>query len=81
MPEILALVSPEKIMALPWHIQFPGIAIVAILVIAAFWALLKLQPVRALGRLVTALAVAIILAQGGEAITRFVAQYLPASGQ
>lgn len=81
MQEILALVSPEKIMALPWHIQLPGIAIVVLLIIAAFWALLQLQPVRALGRLVTALAVTIILAQGGEAIARLVAAQLGGGGQ
>jgi branched-subunit amino acid ABC-type transport system permease component len=72
MQEILALVSPEKIMALPWHIQIPGVALIVVLAISAIWSMLSLRPVRAFSHLVTAIAVAIILAQGGEAIARLV---------
>jgi hypothetical protein len=72
MPGYLSLLSFDKILALPWYVGVPGLLVVAALLLSAAWSILKLQPVKAIIRLILAFGVAIILSQGGEAIARLI---------
>jgi hypothetical protein len=72
MEPVFSLISPEKILALPWHVGVPGMALIAVFLWSAVKSALTMRPVKAITRIVLALAVAVILTQGGEAIATLV---------
>jgi hypothetical protein len=78
MADYLSLISLAKILALPWYVGIPGLLVIAALVLSALWAVLALKPAKAIVRLVLAFAVAIILSQGGAAITQLIGGGPPA---
>jgi uncharacterized membrane protein len=68
MENLATLIDPSRIAALPWHIGIPGMLVILLLVLSAIRSALSLRPVRAITRIILALAIAIILTQGGDAI-------------
>jgi len=72
MPDLTAIVSFDAILALPWYVGLPGLLAIAMLVLSAFWSALALRPIKALSRLILALAIAAILSHGGEAMSRLI---------
>ncbi|GIL03373.1 MAG: hypothetical protein BroJett030_32720 [Alphaproteobacteria bacterium] len=72
MADYLSLLSFETILELPWYVGVPGLLAVALLVLSAVTALLALKPVKAIVRLVLALAIVVILSRGGAAISQLI---------
>lgn len=72
MEPVVSLVSPEKILALPWHVGVPGMALIALFLWSAVKSALTMRPVKAITRIVLAFVVAVILTQGGDAIVQMV---------
>jgi uncharacterized membrane protein len=69
MENLATLVDPARITALPWHIGIPGMLLILLLILSAIRAALSLRPIRAVTRIVLAFVVAVILTQGGDAIS------------
>jgi hypothetical protein len=72
MDPFVSLISPEKMLALPWHVGVPGMALIALLLWSGVKSALTMRPVRAITRILFALVVALILTQGGDAIVRMI---------
>jgi hypothetical protein len=69
MENLALLIDPARIAALPWHIGIPGMLVILLLILSAIRSALALRPLRAIVRIVLAFAVAVILTQGGDAIS------------
>jgi hypothetical protein len=69
MENIALLIDPARIAALPWHIGIPGMLVILLLILSAIRSALALRPLRAIVRIILAFAVAVILTQGGDAIS------------
>lgn len=78
MESFTSLVSISAIMELPWYVGLAGLGLVAFFVWSALWSLLKIRPVRALTRLILALALLLILSQAGDAIVQLIGAAPPA---
>lgn len=76
---ILSVIDLPAILALPWYIGITGILAAGLFVWSAFWSLITFKIVRAFTRLIMALAILIILSQGGEAIMQLIGAPPPAS--
>jgi hypothetical protein len=72
MDPIISLISPEKMLSLPWHVGVPGMALIALFLWSAVKSALTMRPVRAIMRIVLAFVVAVILTQGGDAIVQLI---------
>lgn len=78
MSEALSIVSITAILELPWYVGIPGLLAIALLLWSAFWSIVALRPVQAIIRIVFALAIAVILSQGGEALSQLIGGGPPA---
>jgi hypothetical protein len=72
-PEYLAsLISLQRILDLPWYVGIIGLLLVVMLLWSAFWSVLSFRLIKALIRLVLAIALLVILSQQGQTIAEFV---------
>lgn len=72
MMDLLTNIDLSKILALPWYVAIPGLAVAILFAWSAIWSLLTFRLVRALTRITLALVIVIILNYGGEAIVQLI---------
>ncbi len=74
MQTLQEFISIERILALPWYVGYTGLGLIVILLIASFWSLIYLRPIRAITRFLVAVAIAVILSQRGDLIVQWIDQ-------
>lgn len=68
MADLPTLISLGAILELPWYVGIPGLLVAGVLILSAMRALLSFRILIVLTRLAMAVAVLVILSQGGNAI-------------
>lgn len=74
----LGLIDIERVMALPWIVKGPGLALIALFLLRAVRCVFSLRLITVFTSLVYAFVIAVILSQAGEAIVQLIGVEEPA---